>query len=1201
MRQKLYFFFLLFTFSFIGYSQSYGSFATAVWITDCNTSNFFNTTGSGASLIGPPANDFNNKNFGVFQQNSGNLILRGGEVKTFKTVGSANVCGVNLFYRVYPVASPSGTFNAIDFPFFNDCNTAISEFPSGGPCGPGDQKWQRVIADDVTTPFSPVNLTTFTPNDYVLEVYYEIIGDSNSPSDCDDIVIENNNGNFFKAFFSIRSTPTFISSNPVTCGGSEGSITIGGLQPDTEYSFSFSDDGVAQPSVTSISNSQGEILISNLNAGTYANFSFITNNCPAFSGNNTILLSDPITQLAEVSVTQPTCSLFTGTIQITSPINTIPPPSDLFISEITDEATGSLTYIELYNATGTTKNLSDYKLKVYNNGNTFTSCVLNLNGTLANNSTYVVAIGSTNNVGGVVPNETFSSCAGINTNDNIRLTTANDVEIDIWGRNDGVNFTPNNEPGYTYRRITANVPSTTWDSNEWTAIDPQDYTNIGLHSFLTSGNQYEYSLDSITFQSNPQFSLLPPGNYTVFVKDLTTGCISLPLQVTINPVPDDITPIFNLPSTLCEGFTAPILPTVSDNGIIGNWEPETVSNTTTQDYVFTPDDGQCGVVITQTITIIERTDPTFEFGKNIFYCEGNLPDVELPNLSNNNISGSWNPPAIAGEGTYIFTPNETECATVFTLNVFQNPQPEIPLIIVEQPSCQNPLGSISVIFPVNNTNQFSIDGINFQFFPFFENLQPGSYTVFVKNSSECISQSDVIILNEVTPITPEFNLPSSICPLNEVPTLPTTSVNGIIGTWNPQVINPAVTKYTFTPDPNQCTNGDLEITITFETPINLTFNEIPIICQGETAPSLPQTSLEGILGNWNPETISNTQSGIYTFRPTSACANDFVLEVTVENGEIPVFNNLGPFCQTNTIPTVLFTLPTTSDNGILGSWSPSAIDLNEAGTISATFTPVSTCSAAINRDIVVTPRLEPIFTDIPLSICSDSDLLLPLPSVSSNGIQGSWEPSAINPLATTTYTFTPDTNVCASQTSITITVNNPFEVEIFETCENNSFILSTSILANTQIPNDYTYTWTNAAGAIIGEESTLNVTNYILLLSQSNIFPLPLTLTVNSSSNCAVVTNVVLDSAFCGIQKGISPNGDFLNDSFDLSLLNVKKLSIFNRYGLKVYSKDNYKNEWFGQSDNDKELPSATYYYVIEFQSGSPKTGWIYINREVGR
>src|SRR6478752_5845992 len=80
----------IFLFSTIAKAQSFGTFASAVWITDCNQSNFLNTSGTAANQFGPSA--FDNANLGVYTQNSNNLILRGAGVKTSKTPGTANIC-----------------------------------------------------------------------------------------------------------------------------------------------------------------------------------------------------------------------------------------------------------------------------------------------------------------------------------------------------------------------------------------------------------------------------------------------------------------------------------------------------------------------------------------------------------------------------------------------------------------------------------------------------------------------------------------------------------------------------------------------------------------------------------------------------------------------------------------------------------------------------------------------------------------------------------------------------------------------------------------------------------------------------------------------------------------------------------------------------------------------------------------------------
>jgi gliding motility-associated-like protein len=104
--------------------------------------------------------------------------------------------------------------------------------------------------------------------------------------------------------------------------------------------------------------------------------------------------------------------------------------------------------------------------------------------------------------------------------------------------------------------------------------------------------------------------------------------------------------------------------------------------------------------------------------------------------------------------------------------------------------------------------------------------------------------------------------------------------------------------------------------------------------------------------------------------------------------------------------------------------------------------------------------------------------------------------------------------------------------------------------------------------------------------------------TVTTTEGCIGEDSIIVSSTSCTIQKGISPNNDGSNDYFDLTELMVKHLGIFNRYGQEVYSKDNYTNEWNGQTSKGDELPTGTYFYMIELMNGESKTGWIYINRQ---
>lgn len=70
----------------------------------------------------------------------------------------------------------------------------------------------------------------------------------------------------------------------------------------------------------------------------------------------------------DATTTQSACAAPTGTVTVTSPIGEPNLPPDLFISEVTDHNTGSLTYVELYNGTGAAVDLANYKLHFYTFG-----------------------------------------------------------------------------------------------------------------------------------------------------------------------------------------------------------------------------------------------------------------------------------------------------------------------------------------------------------------------------------------------------------------------------------------------------------------------------------------------------------------------------------------------------------------------------------------------------------------------------------------------------------------------------------------------------------------------------------------------------------------------------------------------------------------------------------------------------------------
>lgn len=98
-------------------------------------------------------------------------------------------------------------------------------------------------------------------------------------------------------------------------------------------------------------------------------------------------------------------------------------------------------------------------------------------------------------------------------------------------------------------------------------------------------------------------------------------------------------------------------------------------------------------------------------------------------------------------------------------------------------------------------------------------------------------------------------------------------------------------------------------------------------------------------------------------------------------------------------------------------------------------------------------------------------------------------------------------------------------------------------------------------------------------------------------SDCSYEAKFEIKIIDCEIPKGVSPNGDGLNDYWDLKAFEVYDLKIYNRYGREVFSYGvGYTIQWMGQSNNGKLLPDGTYWYVFN-SFGGRKEGWVQLNR----
>ncbi|MNK42456.1 Fibronectin type III domain protein [compost metagenome] len=180
-----------------------------------------------------------------------------------------------------------------------------------------------------------------------------------------------------------------------------------------------------------------------------------------------------------------------------------------------------------------------------------------------------------------------------------------------------------------------------------------------------------------------------------------------------------------------------------------------------------------------------------------------------------------------------------------------------------------------------------------------------------------------------------------------------------------------------------------------------------------------------------------------------------------------------------------------------------------------------------------------------------------------------------------------DTPECSAEQNFTVFITDLPQLEISGQCNGNEYILEVKVL--NLIPEiTYSYAWTNQGGEIVSATNT-----QAIIVSGKGEYSVVVT-----NDDCEGYAEKLVTATSCMIQRGISPNGDDLNEVFDLEGFGVKKLQIFNRYGRIVYERSPYSKEWNGLSDNGQELPDGTYFYVINFEGEKEtKTGWIYLIR----
>ena len=168
---------------------------------------------------------------------------------------------------------------------------------------------------------------------------------------------------------------------------------------------------------------------------------------------------------------------------------------------------------------------------------------------------------------------------------------------------------------------------------------------------------------------------------------------------------------------------------------------------------------------------------------------------------------------------------------------------------------------------------------------------------------------------------------------------------------------------------------------------------------------------------------------------------------------------------------------------------------------------------------------------------------------------------------------------------------NTLNVSILDsssTCGGSPFTLNAQ--ASSGYPN-YTYVWT-FGGSVLSNNQSLNSTSPT---SEGNY-----TVTVTATDSCGYQASdiqLINVKPPCAVEipNIITPNGDNANDFFKIKNIEYHpntNVTIFDRWGKKVYENPNYNNEWKGDGVSD-----GTFFYIIDVPDDKKYSGFITVFR----
>ena len=337
-------------------------------------------------------------------------------------------------------------------------------------------------------------------------------------------------------------------------------------------------------------------------------------------------------------------------------------------------------------------------------------------------------------------------------------------------------------------------------------------TLLNINLTATGGDSYSWDNGLANTSS---VSINAPGTYTVTGTGIN-GCESTDQIIITEDIDVDLSVLLNN-DEICSGEDALINATSSNatsfdwtvlqNGTTGATAGTGLNSPAgldiiqtltaigpgpgTVDYIISPVLGAC-TGSSQTVTIIVNPPVTPSFTALGPYCLNDIISDNLNIISDNNVSGSWNPPLLdastTGTTTYTFTPTMGECATVTTMDIVVNDLPVVSFTADNIEGCAplnvNLSGGSSTgnnTWAIGNGDVLNGTSVNSTF------LFPGCYDVSLSveenGCSNTMTLTDYICIQN-DPLASFTVSPQSFTDVNQLVNFTNNSQGGVEYIWD---------------------------------------------------------------------------------------------------------------------------------------------------------------------------------------------------------------------------------------------------------------------------------------------------------------------------------------------------------------------------------------------------------------------------------